>query len=133
MAKWRRHSVEFKKKAVERMRKCDNIEALARELKIERKLLYTWKWQFEGRPEPRHANLSESAEQRKESKLREENQRLKEALADKSLELDFFKGALRRIKEGRRNSTVSGAPASTPKSKRGRSDKANGRWSGCAS
>jgi len=125
MAKWRRHSVEFKKKAVERMRKCDNIEALARELKIERKLLYTWKWQFEGRPEPRHANLSESAEQRKESKLQEENRRLKEALADKSLELDFFKGALRRIRDGRPNNTGSGASACTSKSRRGRSGKAN--------
>jgi len=125
MAKWRRHSVEFKKKAVERMRKCDNIEALARELKIERKLLYTWKWQFEGRPEPRHANLSESAEQRKESKLQEENRRLKEALAGKSLELDFFKGALRRIREGRPNNTGSGASACMPKSRRGRSGKAN--------
>lgn len=125
MAKWRRHSVEFKKQAVERMRNCDNIGALARELKIERKLLYTWKWQFEGRPEPRHANLSESAEQRKESKLQEENRRLKEALADKGLELDFFKGALRRIKEGRPNNTGSGASACTPKSRRGRSGKAN--------
>ena len=108
MAKWRRHSVEFKRKAVERMRNCDNIEKLARELKIERKLLYTWKWQLEGRPEPRHANLSQSAEQRAESKLREENRRLKESLAEKSLALDFFKGALRRIKEGRPNNAGSG-------------------------
>ena len=117
--------LQFKKQAVERMRKCDNIEALARELKIERKLLYTWKWQLEGRPEPRHADLSETAEQKAERKLREENQRLKEALADKSLELDFFKGALRRIKDGRRNNTGSGASASTPKFRRGHSGKAN--------
>ena len=56
MAKWRRHTVEFKRQAVERMKTCENIEGLARELKIQRKLLYTWKYQFEGRPEPRHAN-----------------------------------------------------------------------------
>ena len=126
MAKWRRHSVEFKKQAVDRMRKCDNIEALARELQIERKLLYTWKWQLEGRPEARYADLSETAEQKAERKLREENQRLKEALADKSLELDFFKGALRRIKEGRQNHTESGGTVSPPKSERGTtSGKAN--------
>jgi len=126
MAKWRRHSVEFKKEAVEKMRKCDNIEALARELKIERKLLYTWKWQLEGRPEARYADLSETAEQKAKKKLRDENQRLKEALADKSLELDFFKGALRRIKEGRQNNTASGATVSTRKSERGpTSGKAN--------
>jgi len=40
MAKWRRHTVEFKRQAVERMKTCENIEALARELKIQRKLLY---------------------------------------------------------------------------------------------
>ena len=57
MRKWGRHSVEFKKQAVEKMRTCDNIAALARKLKIEKKLLYSWKWQLEGRPEPRHANL----------------------------------------------------------------------------
>jgi transposase-like protein len=49
-AKWRRHTVEFKHQVVERMKTCQNIHALARELKIERKLLYTWKYQFEGRP-----------------------------------------------------------------------------------
>jgi transposase-like protein len=61
MAKWRRHSMEFKRQAVERMKGCDNLHALARELEVERKLLYTWKYQWEGRPEPRHANLAESA------------------------------------------------------------------------
>ena len=114
MSKWRRHSVEFKRQAVERMKGCDNIQALARELKVERKLLYTWKYQVEGRPEPRHASLAESAEQRQENQLRLENQRLKEALGEKALEVDFFKGALRRIREGRRNNTVSGALVSCP-------------------
>ena len=124
MRKWRRQSVEFKKQAVEKMRTCDNIAALARKLKIEKKLLCTWKWQLEGRPEPRHANLSETAEQRTDRRLREENQRLKAALADKSLELDFFKGAWRRIRDGRPNNTGSGA-TSTPKYRRGHNGKAN--------
>lgn len=120
MAKWRRHSVEFKRQAVERMRDCDNIRQLAEELQVERKLLYTWKYQLEGRPEPRHANLSETGEQRAESKLEQENQRLKSALADKTLEVEFFRGALRRIKEERQNNIDSGAIASTPKSGPGR-------------
>jgi len=54
------HTLEFKRQAVERMKTCQNIHALARELKIQRKLLYTWKYQF-GRPEPRHANLGITA------------------------------------------------------------------------
>src|SRR2546430_2006278 len=72
MAKWRRHSVEFKRQAVERMKTCPNIRELARELNIQQKLLYTRKYQFEGRPEPRHANLGITAEDRKEKRLQEE-------------------------------------------------------------
>src|ERR1017187_9484927 len=40
-AKWRRHTVEFKRQVVERMKTCQNIHELARELKLQRKLLYT--------------------------------------------------------------------------------------------
>jgi transposase-like protein len=123
-AKWRRHTVEFKRQVVERMKTCENIHELARELKIQRKLLYTWKYQFEGRPEPRHANLGITAEDRKEKQLREEVTKLKSALADKTLEVDFFRSALLKIKEGRRQSTEAGASASTTSSSRGRKSKA---------
>ena len=122
--KWRRHSVEFKRQVVERMKTCENIGALARELKLQRKLLYTWKYQFEGRPEPRHANLGIAAEDRKEKQLRDEITKLKSALAEKALENDFFKSALLRIKEGRQRSTAAGASASTASSSRGRESKA---------
>ena len=47
MKKWRRHTVEFKRQAVERMKTCESIEALAQELKLQRKLLYTWKYQLD--------------------------------------------------------------------------------------
>ena len=124
MAKWRRHTVEFKRQAVEKMKTCQNIHKLARELKIQRKLLYTWKYQFEGRPEPRHANLGITAEDRKEKPLRDEIAKLKVALADKTLETDFFRSALLRIKEARQPNTAAGATASTAPSSRGRKSKA---------
>ena len=124
MAKWRRHSVEFKRQVVERMKTCENIGALARELKLQRKLLYTWKYQLEGRPEPRHANLGRTAEERKDKQLRDEITKLKSALADKALENDFFESALLRIKEVRQQSLSSGALASTTSSSRGRKSKA---------
>ncbi|MGA2271579.1 MAG: transposase [Bryobacteraceae bacterium] len=124
MAKWRRHTVEFKRQVVERMKTCENIHALARELKLQRKLLYTWKYQFEGRPEPRHANLGTTAEERKDKPLRDEITKLKSALAEKTLENDFFKSALLRVKEGRRQSIGTGASASTTPSDRGRKSKA---------
>jgi len=125
MKKWRGHTVEFKRQVVERMKTCQNIEALARELKIQRKLLYSWKYQFEGRPEPRHADLGITAEDRKEKQLRDEITKLKSALADKTLENDFFRSALLRIKEGRQANTATGATASTASSSRGRKSKAS--------
>jgi transposase-like protein len=119
MTKWKPYSLDFKQRAVERMRTCDNVAALARELHVPRNLLYIWKHQLEGRPDARRADLSQSLQSRTEQKLREENRLLKEALGEKSLEADFFAGALRRIKERRQNNTVSGATASTPKSASG--------------
>jgi transposase-like protein len=124
MAKWRRHTVEFKRQVVERMKTCENIGALARELKLQRKLLYTWRYQLEGRPEPRHANLGMTAEDRKEKQLREEILKLKLSLADRELENDFFKSALLKVKEDRQRSTALGASASTTSSSRGRKSKA---------
>lgn len=125
MARWRRHSLEFKRQVVERMKTCENIHALARELKLERKLLYTWKYQFEGRPEPRRTNLSEDAEEHKDKQHREEVAKLKAALAEKVLENDFFRDALRRVQERRGPNTASGVKASTTPSGRGRRTKAN--------
>jgi hypothetical protein len=116
--------VEFKRQVVERMKTCENIHELARELKLQRKLLYTWKYQFEGRPEPRHANLGTTAEDRKEKQLRDEITKLKVALAEKALETDFFRSALLKVKEGRQPSTAVGATASTTPSSRGRKSKA---------
>jgi hypothetical protein len=116
--------LEFKRQAVEKMKTCENIHKLARELKIQRKLLYTWKYQFEGRPEPRHANLGTTAEDRKDKQLRDEITKLKVALADKTLETDFFRTALLNIEETRQPNSAAGATASTAPSSRGRKSKA---------
>jgi transposase-like protein len=125
--KWRRHSVEFKRQAVEKMKTAGNIRALAHELDIQQKLLYSWKYQLEGRPEPRHANLAITAEERKDRQLREEISKLKSALAEKTLENDFFRDALLRIKEQRQRNTETGGSASTTSSSRGRKGKAHSR------
>ena len=124
MAKWRRHKREFKRQVVDRMKTCDNIQALASELDLGRKLLYTWKYQFEGRPESRHASYVETPEETIERKLKQEIAQLKQALADRALEIDFFKGALRRIEERRQQKSTNGVPASMPKSGNRRKRKA---------
>jgi AraC-like DNA-binding protein len=48
---WRRHTMEEKRQAVERMKTCNNITALAHEYGIQRRLLYVWKHKIEGQPE----------------------------------------------------------------------------------
>lgn len=126
MAAWRRHSREFKQQAVERMKTSDNIHELARELKVERKLLYSWKYQFEGRPEKNHANyLGRAAPETAETSLRRENKQLKEKVGEQAAELDFFVAALRRVKQDRQPSEAAGDPVSTPKSGRRAKRKAN--------
>src|SRR5579862_3463280 len=126
MGTWRRHSREFKLAVVERMKTSDNIHELARELKLERKLMYTWKYQFEGRPEKDHANyLGATPADTVEVRLRRENKELKESLGEKAAEADFLAAALRRVKEDRRNKGWTSEPVSTSKSRRRPSRKAN--------
>jgi predicted RNase H-like nuclease (RuvC/YqgF family) len=105
------------------MKVSENIRALARELGLQQKLLYTWKYQLEGRPEPRQANLALTAEQRRENRMESEITRLKSALADRGLEVDFLKHALLRVKQAQ-PTVRSGEPASTTPSRRGSRSKA---------
>ncbi len=106
-----RHPLEFRQMAVERMKRCENIVALSEELGVSRRLLYRWRDQLdpiEDRQEP--------TESPRESTLRKENHQLKRVLAEKTLEVDFFKGALQRIEARRQKSGDSGARASTTRS-----------------
>ena len=86
MAKWKRHSLDFKRRAVEQMRKCADVKALARKLKIVRSALYTWKYRWEGHPGKGRADLSQAPELAAERKLREENRLLKEASGQRVME-----------------------------------------------
>ena len=54
----------------------------------------------------------ESRERNSQGEMRE----LKRLLAEKTLEVDFFKGALQKIEARRQNKAGSGGKASTPKS-----------------
>ena len=114
MAKKRvgRYTNEFKRMCVERMKQCENIGTLAKELDIHRRMLYRWRDQFDPvekgeRPPPQNS---------REATLRQEVSRLKQVLANKTLELDFFKGALQKVEARRQQNDVSGAKASTTKS-----------------
>src|SRR5215467_6841280 len=94
--------------AVARLKSCDNIGALAQELGIHRRLLYKWRDQLEpvehGEPVP------------STPELRQQVRQLKRLLAEKTMEVDFFKGALQKVEARRQRSSNSGEPTFTSKS-----------------
>jgi len=101
----------FRQMAVDRLAQCDNIVALAKELGISRRLLYTWREKLE----PLSSGEGPPGTSR-EATLRNEVSQLKRVLAEKVLEVDFFKGALHTVEARRQRNGTAGAQASTPTS-----------------
>lgn len=114
--KWDRWSAEFRQRALERMKTCPNVKVLAKELGVARQLLYMWKQQAEGRKKASEPGASEDPRDRRIRELEKQVGDLKGVIGQKTLELDFFAGALRRIEESRQRKGKTGATASTPKS-----------------
>jgi len=109
----RRYPREFRLMAVERMKSCDNIGALAQELGVPRRRLYKWRDRLDPVEPGEESALQQSS---RESRLRTQVHRLKRVLAEKTLEVDFFKGALQKVEARRRRSSNSGEQTSTTKS-----------------
>jgi transposase-like protein len=101
----------FRQMAVDRLTQCDHIVELAKELGISRRLLYPWREKLE----PVNSSNGPPATLR-ESTLRHEVSRLKRVLAEKVLEVDFFKGAVHPVEARRQRNGTAGAQASTPTS-----------------
>lgn len=101
----------FRQMAVDRLNQCENIVTLAKELGVSRRLLYTWREKLE----PTASGAGPPANAR-EVTLRKEVSQLKRVLAEKVLEVDFFKGALHRVEARRQRNGTAGAQASTPTS-----------------
>ena len=115
--KRRQYTAEFKRQALERMKLADNIVQLAQELGIQRPLLYQWEAAAEGRGRKSKGRRRSSAAsvQENENALREEVNWLREALAKKVKEADFFKGALQKVEARRQSNAGSGGTESTRK------------------
>ena len=112
--KWKeRYSRKFRCRAVERMNACDNIVRLSRDMGVCRNLLYKWRHQFESADA-----FSEAASTKRNSRefaLHREISKLKRLLADKTVEVDFFRGALQKVEARRRRKEIAGEKASTRK------------------
>jgi helix-turn-helix protein/transposase len=76
--------------AVAHLKSCDNIVALARDLGVHRRLLYKWQDQLEP-VEQGEEPVPSSPE------MRQQVRQLKRLLAEKTMEVDFFKGALQKV------------------------------------
>jgi transposase-like protein len=96
--------------AVERMKDCPSVSALAKELGIDRSNLYQWQRQLE------HTGESSARITSPVRELRKQVRELKRVLAEKTLEVDFFKGALQKVEARRQSSKDSGGTASTTRS-----------------
>ena len=106
MRRKRIYKEEFRGVVVARMQGCHNISALAEELDVPRRLLYRWQMRMHGPVAPiapRYPGLEE------------ENRQLKQLLAERTLEVDFFKGALQKIAARRQQNDGAGETASSTK------------------
>ena len=110
-----RYNQKFRCQTVERMNACENILRLSRELGIHRRLLYKWRDQVD--PADAEAEGDVVLQNTRESALRKEMAKLKRLLADKTVEVDFFRSALQKVRARRQQSDISGEKASTMKSK----------------
>jgi transposase len=105
---------DFRKTALERLKGCEYIAGLAKELGISRSQLYRIQMDALGRkPKPRpEAWVKEKADERQRRRIAD----LERMVARQALELDFFKGALLRIEENRRKRGQASGKPSTSKS-----------------
>jgi transposase-like protein len=111
-ARQREYSEEFKAAAVEKMRSCDNVVQLARELRVGWRSLYHWKKAAATEAAAQEENRSA----KREAELNAEIARLKTVLAEKTLEVDFFRGALQKIETLRGGKGGRGGGAFTTRS-----------------
>jgi transposase-like protein len=109
----RRYPKEFRRMAVEQLKSCDNIVALSKQLRVPRRSLYRWRDEMDPIEPPREESPPQNA---RESTLRKEVHQLKQLLAEKVLEVDFFKAALQKVEARRQRTGSSGEKASTTKS-----------------
>lgn len=117
----------FKEAAVARMATADSIRGLARELNVEQRMLYHWRDRFQtggldalrrvGRPSrldiaaieagPSPVDVTDPAEARRRI------EELERKIGQQQLDLDFFRAALRHVREPRRTNGAAGETSSS--------------------
>jgi transposase-like protein len=114
----RRHPEEIRSEAIRRVKNGERLVDVARDMDVHKRLIYAWIAEDKRAAAGTAAKPRAKAPEPGYESLRRENQQLKQALANKTLEIDFFKGALQKIEARRQSRGKTGGTASTPKSGR---------------
>ena len=119
----RRYSREFKLEALRRLETAAHVEMLARELGVRRELLYVWRRKYalggaaalttSGRPRPSPVLEPGSPAAADEVSSGRRLAELERKVGQQALELDFFRAALRHVREPRPQSGAPGETGST--------------------
>jgi transposase-like protein len=127
MPERRKFSREVKLAAVERLLAGENVGALSRELGVTHKMLYHWRGKYLAggadalRSPGHHPRGPAVGPPREPADLVQARARIAELerkVGQQQLDLDFFRTALRYVREKRQPSDGPGASSSTPRSKR---------------
>ena len=130
----RKFSREFKLEAVRRILAGEQVRALSEELTVLRKDLYAWRKLFRsggaealrplGRPSKGDGVVTTQVKERArevaagDTAAPERIAELERKIGQQQIELDFFRQALRRVKEARRPNAGPGVTGSTRSSRR---------------
>jgi transposase len=112
----KRYSMRFRRRVVERMQLEKNIVQLSRELGLDRSMMYIWKRKLEKRAYGNVRSGEVNPRDRQVKELEAKIAGLEGVIGRQALELDFFEGALRRIRETAPRSGGNGESTSTLKS-----------------
>ncbi len=122
----RRYSTEFRVQAAQPIEQGDSVSKLHYELDIKRSVLYRWRDRYRaegatgferraGRP-PGVPNPAPKPCASVEEALRQQIAALERKVGQQALQLDFFKGAFKRVKESNQAHGSAGKTASTRRS-----------------
>jgi transposase len=124
----RSFSLEFKKAILARLEGGELVSALAAEIGVHRQLIYKWRdaersgslGRRRGPPTKaerlaREAGLAEASEL---ELARRKIAELERKIGQQAMDLDFFRGALRRIEASRQAGDAPGVTRSSPRSRR---------------
>ena len=120
-----RYSAGFKEQAIRRMQEGERVKALSLELQVSRGVLFEWRLEAERRPGGKTYARKEVVREGEDSAQEVRIQELEAALGRKTMELDFFQSALRRLAASGPQGSPVGEKSSGPKSATGWNRKAD--------